>query len=144
MAVRERWQKTRPIKLAAEKAIPLILPFLEKDHRILTAYLFGSRTKKAYQFSDMDVAFYTSKDFSWSDYYSLYGELSKALSSDRLDLVWLNEADAILCFEVIKYGRVLIYRDADMLNDFELKNKKRYYDYALYLSKHRRFREIGL
>jgi uncharacterized protein len=144
MAVKERRERSRPIKFTTEKVISLILPLSEKDPRILTAYLFGSRIKKADQSSDIDIALYTSKDFSWEDYYLLYGELSKALCSDRLDLVWLNEADPILCFEVIKYGKVLFYKDADLLNDFELKNKKRYYDYVLYLNKHRRNREIGL
>jgi len=144
MAVKERREKSRPIKFTTEKAISLILPLLENDPRILTAYLFGSRIKKSDQSSDIDIALYTSKDFSWKDYYLLYGKLSKALCSDRLDLVWLNEADPILCFEVIKYGKVLFYKDADLLNDFELKNKKRYYDYVLYLNKHRRNREIGL
>jgi hypothetical protein len=144
MAVKERREKSRPIKFTTEKAISLILPLLENDPRILTAYLFGSRIKKSDQSSDIDIALYTSKDFSWKDYYLLYGKLSKALCSDRLDLVWLNEADPILGFEVIKYGKVLFYKDADLLNDFELKNKKRYYDYVLYLNKHRRNREIGL
>jgi len=144
MAVKERREKSRPIKFTTEKAISLILPLLENDPRILTAYLFGSRIKKSDQSSDIDIALYTSKDFSWKDYYLLYGKLSKALCSDSLDLVWLNEADPILGFEVIKYGKVLFYKDADLLNDFELKNKKRYYDYVLYLNKHRRNREIGL
>lgn len=144
MAVKERREKSRPIKFSTEKAISLILPLLENDPRILAAYLFGSRIKKAEPSSDMDIALYTSKDFSWEDYYILYGELSKALSSDRIDLVWLNEADPILSFEVIKNGRVLIYKDADLLNDFELKSKKRYYDYVLYLNKHRRNRELGI
>ena len=144
MAVKERREKSRPIKFTTEKAISLILPLLENDPRILTAYLFGSRIKKSDQSSDIDIALYTSKDFSWEDYYLLYGKLSKALCSDRLDLVWLNEADPILGFEVIKYGKVLFYTDTDLLNDFELKNKKRYYDYVLYLNKHRRNREIGL
>ena len=144
MAVKERRKKSRPIKFTTEKAISLILPLLENDPRILTAYLFGSRIKGAEQSSDIDIALYTSKDFSWEDYHLLYGKLSKALCSDRIDLVWLNEADPILSFEVIKYGKVLFYTDADLLNDFELKNKKRYYDYVLYLNKHRRNREIGL
>ncbi|WP_156095567.1 type VII toxin-antitoxin system HepT family RNase toxin [Thermodesulfobacterium commune] len=85
-----------------------------------------------------DLAFYTTKDFSWKDSYQLYGELTSSLRSDRVDLVWLNRANPVLQFEVIKYGKVLFYRDADILNDYELKAKKNFYDYALYLEKHRR------
>ncbi len=144
MSVKERWIKARPIKFTTEKAISSIRPLLEHDQRILIAYLFGSRTKKADQASDIDIALYTSNKFSWEDYYILHGELAKTLRSDRIDLVWLNEADPILSFEVIKYGKVFICKNADILNDFELMSKKRYYDYALYLNKHRRNREIVL
>ena len=144
MSVKERWIKARPIEFTTEKAISLILPLLEHDQRILIAYLFGSRIKKADQSADIDIALYTSNKFSWEDYYILHGELTKTLRSDRVDLVWLNETDPILGFEVIKYGKVLLCKDADLLNNFELTFKKRYYDYALYLNKHRRNREIGL
>jgi len=144
MSVKERWIKARPIKFTTEKAVSLILPFLEHDSRISVAYLFGSRVNKPDHSSDIDIAFCTSDKFSWEDYYILYGDLAKTLSSDRIDLVWLNGADPILTFEVIKYGKVLICKDPDILNDFELMSKKRYYDYALYLNKHRRNREIGL
>lgn len=85
----------------------------------------------------MDVAIYTSRDFTWDDYFRLYGELTKALHSDRLDLAWLNKSEPILAFEVIKTGKVLFYRNADVLNDFELMAKKRYYDHVLYLKKRR-------
>ncbi|MEW6067192.1 MAG: nucleotidyltransferase domain-containing protein [Nitrospirota bacterium] len=144
MSVKERWEKTSPLNFSTEDAISLLLPLLKSDSRILIAYLFGSRAKKQEQSPDIDIAIYTSDNFSWDACYMLYGELTKKLHSDRIDLVWLNEADPILCFEVIKNGRVLFYKDADVLNDFELRFKKRYYDYSLYINKHRRYREGGL
>lgn len=148
MSIKERWKGTKEIRFTTDEAIALILPILKNDHRILIAYLFGSRmTKKDHPFSDIDIAIYTSNDFTWQDYYLLYGELTKRLRSDRLDLVWLNTSDSILSFDVIKNGKVIFYSDVDILNDFELKAKKRYYDYVLYLNKHRRYRKednIGL
>lgn len=144
MAVKENRKKLKPIHYTTDQAISLIFPFLEKNPGVLAAYLFGSRIRKSDPSSDIDIAICTSRDFSWEDYYVLYGKMSQALGSDRVDLVWLNEADPILGFEVLKNGKVLFYKDPDLLNDFELKFKKRYYDYVLYLNKHRRNRGIGL
>jgi len=144
MAVQERRGKTYPIRFTTEEALSRILPLLEQDRRIENAYLFGSRTRKTGHSADIDIAISTVQNFSWEDYYPLYGKLSKILHSDRIDLVWMNEADPILCFEIFKNGKILFYRDPDRLNDFELKYKKRYYDYVLYLNKRRRNREVGL
>jgi predicted nucleotidyltransferase len=138
MSVKERWKGTKQIKFSTDEAMTLMLSVLKTEHCILIAYLFGSRvTKKDDLSSDIDIAIYTSDDFSWQDYYLLYGNLTKRLHSDRLDLVWLNRAEPILSFDVIKNGKVLFFNNADTLNDFELKVKKRYYDYILYLNKHR-------
>lgn len=139
MSVKERWIKTKPIKYSIHDAINKILSKLLDSPQIWIVYLFGSSLKdKNKSASDIDVAIYTSSDFSWQDYYLLYGELTKALHSDRIDLVWLNRADPILKFEIIKNGKVLYFKEADLLNDFELKAKKNYYDYVIYLNKRRR------
>ena len=145
MSVKERWIRTKPLEYGTEDAISLLLPLLKSDERIVAAYLFGSRASEEESLSsDIDIAVFTSDDFSWENYYTLYGELTKKLRSDRIDVVWLNKAEPILSFEVVKSGRVLFFHDADMLNEFELKAKKKYYDYILYLNKHRRHREVGL
>lgn len=148
MSVREKWQGTKPLNFTTDEAIQLILPILKSDLRIWAAYLFGSRTRKREPQtpveSDIDIAVYTSNDFTWDDYYLLYGDLSKSLHSNRLDVIWMNKAEPILSFEIIKNNKVLFFYDADTLNEFELKIKKRYYDYIMYLNKHRRQREIGL
>ncbi|MEF3167829.1 MAG: nucleotidyltransferase domain-containing protein [Deltaproteobacteria bacterium] len=148
MSVRERWKGTRRIAFGTEKSIALILPILKADHRILHAYIFGSRASKRNDMSsDIDIAIYTTRDFSWQDYYLVHGKITQKLRSDRLDLAWLNMADPILCFEIIKNGKVLFYRDADKLNDFEWISKKKYYDYVIYLKRHKYQQEdagIGL
>ncbi|MBM4141730.1 MAG: nucleotidyltransferase domain-containing protein [Nitrospira sp.] len=147
MSVRQKWQGTKPLKFTTDEAIQLILPILKSDPRIWAAYLFGSRRKRELQTpveSDIDIAIYTSDDFLWEDYYLLNGESTKRLHSDRLDIVWMNKAEPILSFEIIKNSKVLFFYDADTLNEFELKIKKRYYDYIMYLNRHRRQREIGL
>ncbi len=144
MGIKQRWEKTNPIQYSTKEVLALVLPLLNADERILIAYLFGSRANNTKESSDIDIAIYTSRDFLWDDYYLLYGEITKKLHSDRLDLLWLNIAEPILCFEVIRNGKVLFYKDADILNDFELKAKKRYYDYSFYLNKRRARRQLGL
>jgi len=144
MSVKERWAKAKPIRYSTDEAVALILPVLKADPRILIGYLFGSRIKGKATPSDIDIAIYTSDEFSWQDYYTLYGEITKRLHSDRLDLVWLNKAEPILSFAVIKNGSLLSFNDTDTVNEFELRVKKIYYDYILYLKKHRRYRELGL
>jgi len=144
MSVKERWKGTTPIRYAPLEIKALLERLLKSDERIEIAYIFGSRAKKDSPLSDIDIAIYTSKDFLWEDYYLLYGECTKTLHSDRLDLVWLNKTEPILGFMVIKTGKVLFSRDEETLNDFEVKAKKRYYDYQLYLKKREKERGIGL
>jgi predicted nucleotidyltransferase len=141
MGIKERWKDTRKILLRSTQATGLLLPVIKKDSRIIACYLFGSRaSKRETPDSDIDIAIYTSRDFTWDNYYLLYGELSRKLKSDRLDLIWLNQAEPIICFEVLKSGKLIFFRDVDEVNELELKIRKRYYDYILYLMKHRRFK----
>jgi len=145
LGVRERWKGTKPIDMPPDLVVKTSEEVLRKNPKVLIVYLFGSLAKdKGTKESDLDLAIYTTKDFSWDDYYDLYGELTIKLRSDRLDLIWLNMANPILQFEVIKHGKVLFYRDVDILNDYELKAKKNYYDYVIYLEKHRKASKDGL
>lgn len=140
MALRERRQATKPILFKTDQAVSLILPLLKEYTTILITYLFGSRiTARDNHDSDMDIALFTTNDFSWENYYILYGQLSKKLHSDRLDLAWLNKAEPILCFEIIRNSRILFYRDGDIVNDFESKAKKNFYDYSFYLKRHKEY-----
>jgi predicted nucleotidyltransferase len=154
MSVSERWRGTTPIALSTPEAVGRCRAVLEKDGRILVAYLFGSRREEldapgvdterpsgsaapAADPRDIDLAVVTDTRFTYHDYYVLIERLGGAIGSDRVDLVWLNESEPIITFEVIRDGTVLFYRDADALNDFERKAKHRYYDYRIYLKKNR-------
>ncbi len=66
----------------------------------------------------------------------LDGDVARVLSSARFDLVWLNKADPVLCFEVVHAGRIAYARDPDTENDFELKTKKTFWGYKHYLRRH--------
>lgn len=144
MAVRERWSRTRPIEWSTRGCIDLLLPAIAADRRIEAFYLFGSRTSDtATPDSDLDVAVYTGSGFTGDDLLALHGDFVRLLRSDRLDLVWLNQADPVVAFSVIRDGRLLHYRDADRLNGMERRLTLLYRDHMLYLRR-RRSRRSGL
>ena len=144
MAVRERWSRTRPIRWSTRRCVDLLLPLVAADRRIEAFYLFGSRTSDtATPDSDLDVAVYTGSGFTGDDLLALQADLTRSLQSDRLDLVWLNQADPVVTFSVIRDGKLLHYRDADRLNDLERRLTLHYRDHMLYLRR-RRSRRSGL
>lgn len=144
MAVRERWSRTRPIRWSTHRCVDLLLPVVAAEQRIEAFYLFGSRTgDTATPDSDLDAAVYTGGEFTGDDLLALHGDFVRLLRSDRLDLVWLNQADPVVAFSVIRDGRLLHYRDADRLNDLERRLTLHYRDHMLYLRR-RRSRRSGL
>ncbi len=141
MAISERWKYTKPLTLPTSDMIDIAKDLFSSHPKIEIGYLFGSRLQEnAKPHADIDIAFHSTKDFRWEDYYLLMGDFSKAFHSDRFDLLWLDKASPDIVFDVIKFGRVIFYRDADMLNDFELYAKKRFWDYKIYLHKRRNIR----
>lgn len=144
MAVRERWSRTRPIRWSTGRCVELLLPVAAADRRIEAFYLFGSRTSgTAPPDSDLDVAVYTGSGFTGDDLLALHGDFVRLLRSDRLDLVWLNHADPVVAFSVLRDGKLLRYRDADRLNGIERRLTLHYRDHVLYLRR-RRSRRSGL
>ncbi len=138
MAVREKWERSRPLTLTTEEAVSRVLGLVQGVPAVLLLYLFGSRAAdRAEAASDIDFAFLSDRDFSWDDYYMLHSAVVRTLGTDRVNFLWLNKADPVITFDVIATGRTLYYKDADTLNDFELKAKKTFYDYRHYLKKHR-------
>jgi len=138
MAVKEKWKDTLPLSYSTDEAVNRIISIAQQTPSVQILYLFGSRVAGwEHHDSDIDFAFYTDKEFLWEDYYVLRSRLTSSLRTDRVNFVWLNKSDAIFVFEVITSGRVIYYKDADQLNDFELKAKKNFYDYRFYLEKHR-------
>ncbi len=142
MAIKERWRGTRPIALTTEAAVASAVTHLARDPRIIAGYLFGSRVAdKQSPDSDIDLAFHASREFAWNDYYLLWRDISKAFHSDRFDLLWLDRAAPDIVFDVIKFGKTIFHRDDELLNDFELYAKKRFWDYRIYLRERVKTRE---
>ena len=138
MAVRERWKGTKPVGLSTSECVDLLLPATVSDARTEAVYLFGSRAAgESHADSDVDLAIYTTDDYEWDDLFALRGTLTGLLHTERLDLVWLNQAKAGVAFSVIRDGRLLHYADADRLNEFERRVIWRYRDRVLYLQRRR-------
>jgi len=105
---------------------------LERDKRVLVAYLFGSMARGIdTPESDTDVAVLLSElPGNMLDYHlDLMEGLSKVLGDD-IDLVLLNTAPPLLKHQVIKHGRVLYCRDEKARVEFEAKAWKEYMDFG--------------
>jgi hypothetical protein len=140
MGIKEKWKKTRPITLTLNEIERELKALAKQDKKILIIYLFGSRVKEeAKPDSDIDIAIFTTPDYTTEDYLEFVGKIQDVLRSDRFDLVWLNRANPVIKFYTIKEGKVIFYSDEDVLNDFELKSKKEFWDYKLYLSKREKY-----
>lgn len=82
---------------------------LSMDDNVEFAYLFGSAaTGKAGPLSDIDIAVYLA-DAGFSHGYRLdiLGRLARALGTENLDVLMLNEAPTVMRFEVIRNGVIL-------------------------------------
>jgi len=97
---------------------------MDKSQNILFAYLFGSHiTGIITESSDMDVAVYLDKKHAdIDDYLSLHSALSRALKTDKVDLVILNNANNLILLDsIVRHGILVIDKDKDRREEFELR-----------------------
>ena len=98
------------------------------------AYLFGSHAKgTAGKLSDIDVAVFVEDTALKADYpygykAMLITELMKALKTNKIDVVILNEAKPFLCSQVIKDGVLLSCNDEAARIEFWVNTLHRYND----------------
>jgi len=95
---------------------------LAKNDRIKFAYLFGSYVENnTTSLSDVDVAVYTDKVLHVSEKLQLIHELGKKSGVENLDIVFLNDRrNLLLMDEIIRNGLVLVDKDSDVRDEFEL------------------------
>jgi len=101
---------------------PLGAKALAKNDRIKFAYLFGSYAENnTTSLSDVDVAVYTDKVLHVSEKLQLIHELGKKSGVENLDIVFLNDRrNLLLMDEIIRNGLVLVDKDSDVRDEFEL------------------------
>ncbi|MEW6742073.1 MAG: nucleotidyltransferase domain-containing protein [Planctomycetota bacterium] len=103
-------------------------PVFRRQGSVILAYLFGSSARgETHRGSDLDLGVFM-EDTSLTAYRALWSDLRDVLGTIPFDLVTLNAADPVLCFDVIREGRVLFYRSAEALNEFERRAWHRYQD----------------
>ncbi len=83
------------------------------DDEIIFSYVFGSYgMNKSTPLSDVDIAFYIlpGRD-TFEKKKVLLEEITSILKTDEVDIVILNEAPLVLCYQVLKTGRLLFSKD---------------------------------
>jgi len=95
-----------------------------QGNEILFAYLFGSRAanESTYPPRDIDLAVYFQPTGipPFDAKLELHGTLSRALRTNDIDILVLNNAqNLVLLSEIIRKGVVLIDRDPDFREEFE-------------------------
>jgi predicted nucleotidyltransferase len=115
----------------------MTLPELFKTYGVKIAYLFGSQKETGAAFlreedrkiekeSDLDIGIVFEKlpDSPFKLYGKLYADLSVLFEPFEIDLVFLQEAGALLQYEAIK-GEIISCEDESFLDDYEEKVVKR-------------------
>ncbi|MBI2265915.1 MAG: nucleotidyltransferase domain-containing protein [Armatimonadetes bacterium] len=109
---------------------PAVCALFSEFPEIELAYLFGSQgSRRATPSSDIDLAL-LSKGLSLARYRMLWSRLVEILGTEKVDVLFLEDAPPALRFEVIRSGRILFRSDPDRENRFELLAMKEYWDTA--------------
>jgi hypothetical protein len=115
------------------KGIPEdLITFFRSEKRVTVAYLFGSRARKIQTpESDIDIAVLLSETPKKMLQYYLH--LTSGLSriiGNEVDLVILNDSPPLLKHQVIKYGRILYFRNEEARIAFEARAQSEYLDFS--------------
>ena len=122
---------------------PLLARFaelLEPRSEILEAYLFGSTaTGSAQRHSDLDVAVYLTDPRPASSRFGYAADLAaalmRALGTQDVDVLVLNEAPPLLYHRVLRDGVRILSRDLRATTTREGQALSRYCDYVPQLAK---------
>ena len=107
---------------------------LEKDNRIVFAYLFGSVAQSKHnKLSDVDIAVYIDDTYGIYDIRrDLIITISDIFKTYNVDVVILNTASPFMVHSVIKTGKLLLSKDEKLRISFIHKNLKEFMDMEYY------------
>lgn len=113
-----------------ESILEDIALILKRHDEIVLAYVFGSFIHSD-TFSDIDIGILTDEDIdSCLDFeFNLEIEIEDIVNYP-MDVRVINNAPLSFCQNVIRHGRVILERDADMRADFMGRILKEYFDFA--------------
>lgn len=126
---------------------------LHNSPDLVAVYLFGSTARnQAHALSDVDVGVLFTGDLSAADLFARTLEIGTILEEAvrrPVDVIALNRAPPAFCFQVLKYGRLLLEQDRTQRCLFVMRALGRYYDAKPYLDHHNaqllsRIRKEGL
>jgi predicted nucleotidyltransferase len=115
-----------------EKIFEDISLALNRHKEIVLAYIFGSFVQSD-TFSDIDLAVLTDRELEAPLDFELKLEIElEDVVHYPVDVRILNRAPLSFCQNVIRYGRVILERDANLHADFMGKILKQYFDFSPY------------
>jgi len=124
-----------------ESILEDITSALERHGEIILAYVFGSFIH-CDSFSDIDIGVLTDEDIDSCLDFELNLEIEiEDIVNYPIDIRVINNAPLSFCQNVIRHGRVILERDADMRADFMGKILKEYFEFAPF--RRRYLREVA-
>jgi predicted nucleotidyltransferase len=104
---------------------------LMKDANIIFAYLFGGLSRGGSNpLSDIDLALYV-KRIKALDYLKLFGEISKTLGTDEIDLVILNNAPLSLTGRILQTRKILTDKNPLIRHKYESMTLRKFSDFKV-------------
>lgn len=104
---------------------------LSRDPRVLAVYAFGSVARgQSRPGSDLDLGVLVDAKLSLVEELRLRARVTAELHRDDVDLVVLNLAPPLLCYEVVAAGCRLFARDEERVDRFEQRSIQRCLDTA--------------
>ena len=116
---------------------------LIEEFNISLIYVFGSYAKGTNtENSDLDIGILINGDTSPMTRLSVLNEMVGILDREDIDLIILNEADEVLKFQVIKYGKLIYVRDLTEKVLFEARTMSEYMDMEHFRNTRNKYMDI--
>lgn len=100
-----------------------------EEYNISLIYIFGSFAKETNRDnSDIDIAVLLNGDIDVYSKLNIFGALVDIFKIENIDLVILNNANEVLKFQVIKYGKIIYMESLYTKVMFESRTMSEYMD----------------
>lgn len=100
-----------------------------QKYKLVFVVLFGSKARgeRVNPETDLDIAVLTKKETSYKLYRNIYGDIANLFLGQNTDARFLNDADLLFCFNVVRDG-VLLYGNEEDYMEYKLAIARRYVD----------------